>query len=248
MQVTRLFALALIVCATGCASYTTPGGGADLTGITDYDIKEAFRREPAAHFPARIALVRVQATGYSNRYAHTYGYGDGRFSVVTARDVETDADFQKLADMPQVAGLAPLNRLVIPARLESLDDLRQAAAPMRTDVLLVYTLDTSFRVEGKDIAPLRAFSLGVLSSDDTSVDTTASAAIIDVRTGYIYGLAEATAHRQKDTNAWNSDNVVDRFRQETEAEAFGKLVNEVTQLWAQIVMEQTKPAQAAAVE
>src|SRR5215510_6345952 len=83
---------------TGCASYVTPGRGADMKAIapaaatlqgdrkpTD-PIQQAFDRKPLAHFPAGVAVVRVQAPGYTS--ATTQGWGEGQFSIVTTRDVE----------------------------------------------------------------------------------------------------------------------------------------------------------------
>jgi len=244
MRHTAMLIVTLALFAGGCASYRTPGGGADLSGIREHDVREAFAREAGAQFPAQVAVARVQSPGYFNRYNE--GYGQGRYSVVTTRDVESDADVRRLGALPQVAGLAPLNRLVLPTQLDSISDLRRAAAQVRADMLLVYTLDTSFRVKGKDIAPLRTFSLGVISSDDTRVLTTASAMLVDVRTGYVYGLAESTARREKSTNAWTSGLVVDEFRKQTEAEAFGKLVDELAALWPRIVAEHAASAPRAA--
>jgi hypothetical protein len=60
--------LSLLVSA--CASYRTPGAGvdiADISGDDAQDIGELMRREPAARFPARVALVRAQSPGYRAR-------------------------------------------------------------------------------------------------------------------------------------------------------------------------------------
>jgi hypothetical protein len=41
-------------------------------------------------------------------------------------------------------GLAPLNRLVLPQQLQSDRELRVGAAKLHADMLLIYTLDTTF--------------------------------------------------------------------------------------------------------
>lgn len=233
-----LLPLLIVLCQlAGCATYRTPGAAADLTGIEGYKVREAFERRPAAHFPAHVAIVRIQATGYRNGNDHVAAYGGGAYCVLTTREIEQDEDLARLTQLPQLAGLAPLNRLVLPPRFNSFDDLRQAAAAVQADMLVIYTLDTSFRVRDKDIGPVRTFSLGILSRDQATVTTTASAAIFDTRSGFIYGLAEATSSRDKKTNAWLTEDVVDDFRQQTEREAFSRLVDEVVKLWPGIVAE-----------
>jgi hypothetical protein len=87
----------------------------------------------------------------------------------------------------------PINRLLLPPKLDSLDDLRLASAQVQADIVLVYTLDTSFRIQGRGYGPLAAISLGVVPDRDAYITSTASALFIDVRTGFIYSVAESTA-------------------------------------------------------
>src|SRR5437660_110244 len=86
-QMKRLvrWALAALLAAlsTGCATYTTPGAGMNIQDLAkaDTDIADLMKVEPAAVFPARIAVARVQASGY---YSHSNTcYGKGRYCVVT---------------------------------------------------------------------------------------------------------------------------------------------------------------------
>ena len=82
--------------------------------------------KPLAAFPASIAVVRVQASGYQSQTAQGYGYGN--YSVVTTRDVEKDDCMERLEKLPQVAGIAPIGRLLLTPHLQSDMELRQAAA------------------------------------------------------------------------------------------------------------------------
>jgi hypothetical protein len=220
---------------TGCATYTTPGAGVSIPNLsqTDADIKAVLKVEPAAPFPARLAVARVQASGYASQSNRCYGAG--RYCVVTTRDIEPDASFEKLATLPQIAGLALVNRLLLPERLESTKDLRLAAATLKTDMLLIYSLDTGLNVESTDIGPLAVISLGYLPNKKAKVTSTASAAIFDVRTGFLYGVAEATATEHQRATIWSSASAVDKARQRAEAEAFGKLVGEIGRLWNGVV-------------
>ncbi len=85
-----LFIAALLL--SGCAHYTTPGGSVSLGEFADEDIQEFYAATPASQFPAGMAVIRVQDKGYS---ARTSNYSEGRFEVVTARDIETDEALQK---------------------------------------------------------------------------------------------------------------------------------------------------------
>lgn len=231
-------ALAALMCSAwlpGCASYTTPGAGVSIAGISkaDADIGALLKAEPAAAFPARMALARVQGSGYASKTQQCYGHG--RYCVVTTRDVESEDQFSRLGRLPQIAGLAPMSRLLLPADLGSLKDLRVAAAALKADLLLVYTLDTGFRVDDSGIAPLTLITLGVLPTKKAKVSTTASAVVFDVRTGFIFGIAEATAIEEQRGSLWTTPEVIDAARLAAEKGAFQKLVEELEALWPRLV-------------
>lgn len=242
-QGTRLRGPAAIVLAAwcgaltaGCAKgYVTPGAAVNLQAISDYSIREKFATRPASAFPARIAVVRVQGAGY---YSYTaQGHGRGSFSVVTARDVEEDEHFDKLASLPRVAGLAAVNRLLLPDELHGVKDLRTACAGLHADMLLVYTFDTAFRVKDHDLGPLTIITLGFLPNKRAYVTTTASAVLYDVRTGHIYGLAEATCRTSHLAGTWSRQKVIDNARLDTERGAFAKLIDEFAATWAAVLKE-----------
>jgi hypothetical protein len=230
----------LLVTAAGCASYSAPGPGANLalvTGVerdslTDPNVQVAMDRKPLAEFPAGIAVVRVQAPHYRS---HTAGsFGTGAFSVVTTRDVERDEQVERLAKLPQVSGIAPIGRLLLPPTLQSDKDLRRAAAQLNADMLLVYTLDTSFYV--RDMAkPLSVISLGLSPNKQARVVTTASAVLMDTRNGYIYGMAEATERNERLASGWTSEDAIDAARLKTESQAFEKLVGALEKTWTDVV-------------
>lgn len=223
---------------TSCAKYVTPGAAVNLEAISDYSIKERFQTKPASPFPARIAMVRVQKSGY---YSHgNRGYGSGGFSVVTTRDIEKDEHLEKISSLPDVAGLGTINRLLIPSKLESVKDLRLAAASLHADMLLLYTLDTSFKIKGQALGPLSVITLGFLPNKKAFVTTTASAVLYDVRTGYVYGLAEGTHTTSHIASTWSKSQAIDNARLETEKEAFSKLIDEFTITWDGVLREYKK--------
>jgi hypothetical protein len=245
MNELRGLAAALLAIASSCASYVVPGRGADMQIFTPSNdgeraIAAAFERRPVAPFPATIALVRVQAPDYSS-YSVRSTAGEGRYSVVTVRDIETDEHLRRLAAMPQVAGIAPMNRLLVPTRLDGAEELRMAAAELHADVVLVYTIDTVFRAEEQG-GPIEIVSLGLLPTAVASVDTTASAILLDTRTGYLYGVAEVTERAGGRTNAWWSTSAIDTYRRGTERKSFERLLDEIERTWRGVVAQYAHPS------
>src|SRR4051812_33178860 len=234
--------LSLVASGCGGAHYATPGRGANLQELTadapravqqgDPSIIAAMGTQPLAKFPTGIAAVRIQAPGYESKTAK--GWGEGRYSIVTTRDVEAPADVGRLAKLPMVSGVGPINRLLLPTHLETDRELREAAARMHADVLLLYTLDTTFIVEDK-AAPLTVVSLGLSPNKQAKVLCTASALLMDTRNGYLYGVAEATDRQDQFTSSWTSSTAVDQTRRRTETKAFGKLVGELQKTWVGVV-------------
>jgi hypothetical protein len=156
---------------------------------------------------------------------------------VTTREIETDEDFDRLARLPNIAGVGSLSRILLPTKLDSIRALREASARLKADILLLYTFDTSFRVGKQKYLPLNAISLGFLKNKEVSVTTTASAVFFDVRTEYIYGLAEASAPERKKSSIWHSAADVDELRLATEKAAFQKLLPELAKTWSGITAE-----------
>jgi hypothetical protein len=229
----RLVVLAVILICSGCATYVTPGAAVRLQDIDRPDIAAAAARKASPNFPARLAVVRVQAPGYRSYSADAYG--SGRFAVVTTQELIRDEHVTAIQSWPSLAAMVPINRLLLPPKLNTLDDLRLAAAQVQADVLLVYTVDTSFRVQGRGYGPLTAISLGIVPDRDAYITSTASAVFVDVRTGFIYGVAEATEKASGLTNMWSSRSTVDKKRIEAEQAAFAALMTQATTTWKDIV-------------
>lgn len=238
MKSFRALLCGLVIFCSGCASYVTPGGPVNLADINRKDIAEAASRKPSPNFPARIAIARVQASQYKSYTSESYSYG--RFSVVTTQELLTDEQVEGMSKWPSVAGVAPINRLLLPPNMDSIDDLRVSAAKVQADILLIYTIDTSFRIQGRVHAPLSLLSLGMVPDRDAYITSTASALFTDVRTGFVYGLSEATAKSTGLTNAWGSSSTVDLKRIEAEQDAFKLLIPQLEKTWAGIARQYVK--------
>ncbi|MBX3335677.1 MAG: hypothetical protein KF876_16220 [Nitrospira sp.] len=227
--------LLLAVCS-GCAAYVTPGGSVNLADINRSDITEVATRKPSPNFPARLAIARVQASQYKSYTSDSYG--NGRFSVVTTQELLSEDQLEHISQWPAVAGVAPINRLLLVSQnMDSLDDLRVPAAKVQADVVLIYTIDTSFRIQGRTYAPLSPISLGLIPDRDAHITSTASALFTDVRTGFIYGLAEATAKSTGLTNIWGTSDTIDSKRLEAEEQAFRLLIPELEKTWVGIAKQ-----------
>ena len=234
----RVSALLLLIVAidlAACSSYVTPGGAISIPEITAVDVSEALSRQPAAVFPAHLIVARVQAPGYVSQSNH--GYGQGSFTVLTARDIETEEDFRRIGEMPGLASVGPLSRVLLPRQLNSSLDLRTAAAQLRGDVILLYTFDTAFRTDTVRIGPLQAVSLGFFPNKKAHVTATCAAAFVDVRTGYVYGIAEGTATEEQRSNLWNTQAAIEAARVTAERAAFAGALTELEKVWSTVLAE-----------
>lgn len=199
-------------------------------------MRESFAAKPEAGFPAGIAAVRVQASRYRNYNTEREGgvWGQGRYSIVTVKEVEEDADIQRIAKLPQVGGLITISTLLLPAQLESDREIREAAARLKADMVLLYTFDTSFH-DNDSLVALNVVTLGLSPTRRVFVRVAASALVIDTRTGFIYAALEANEKRQTISNAWESRQSADRARRDAEKAAFKSLVGELEKNWPKIV-------------
>jgi hypothetical protein len=229
----RLFLLALFLLSlSGCATYQAPGTGVALNALAKSETGRA-DREPAAKLPATVALIRVETSGYGS--SRNRCDGSGRYCVVTLHDVETPDDLQRLRQLPMVAGLVSPTPAQLPAQLDSIQDLQQTASGLGADILLLYSLDTRFSVDGKEVVPKSGIAPGFLPSRQSKITCTASAILVDVQSGFLYGDAQSTSWRDQDASAWASHAAIERARVDTEVSAFQSLLVEIGKLWRDAV-------------
>ncbi len=243
-------ALALVASACGSMShYTAPGRGADLQKIapqasSDPEIQGALERKPAAGWPATIATVRVQAAGYSSESWSPKSRG-GAWTVVGVREVEKPEHLARLRALPQVRDVGVASSLIFPEQIHDDADLRSAAARMQADLLLVYTLDTAVRETNRN-AFLALITLGLAHTHLESVTSTAQCVLLDVRTGFYYGSAEATERVSRKQSELESElfdeRGFDHERLRIESKAFEKLVTAFEGAWPEIVARHATPS------
>lgn len=224
--------LTLTLCA-GCASYATPGGPAPLPTLAAAETAAA--GQPTLSFPVSLQLVRIQAADYQSFSMGTLV--GGGFSAVASAELATPPRMHALAQWPLIADVQALRSDALPAQLETLDDLRLAAAKSLADVLLVYTVDTRFESGGASLSPLAELSLGKVPEQETRIRSVASALLLDVRTGYQFGTVQASASVDDLDGAWLVASALDRKRLDAEQQAFAALLTEVEKLWTGVAAQ-----------
>ena len=104
-------------------------------------------------------------------------------------------------------------------------------------MLLLYTLDTSFRIDETNLGPFAVVTLGFLPNREAIVTATASAVLYDVRSGFVYKLAESTAREHQRANLWTTQNAIDNSRLEAEKKSFEQLLDEFAKTWKGVIEE-----------
>jgi len=176
--------------------------------------------------PAHLALARVQGAGYRSYSAQARGQGP--YSVlVPPADAETLA---ALGRWPGVSEVTAIESAVLPASLESLDDLRFAAAKLGADVLLLYSIATTFEVDGKAVPAAAVLKPGK-APDAARLYAEASGQFIDVRSGLVNATVSGSAALEDLATSWSSAEALDARRLEAERAALQKLLEDAQQRW-----------------
>lgn len=220
----------------GCASYRGPG-----LGLASHELLEtrvigdeaAPNLQPAAMLPVRVVLVRLQRAGYPT--LNEPCRGTGRYCVLTVRDVESDAELARIADLPQVASLIPLPARLIPNTIRSVADLRRTMiAEHIGDLALFYSIDTQATMpqDGSSLSRLRQSLL----PHSVTLKSRVSVTLIDIRSGFVYlqgdvGLTEELAGG----TVWSRPESANRARQATEGRAFAAMTRHIEQHWHKVI-------------
>lgn len=231
-------ALLAVGLLTGCSTYLPPAGRANFDAFipqSDTRLQESFALAPAAGLPAHLVFARVQTSGYRNYHTDREGgvYGHGRYSIFTTRELDEEAELERLTRLPDVGSIGTLNRLLVPEELVSDHDLRESAARLKADMVVIYTFDTSFYTKERP-GPAKVITLGNAHTRHVTVNVTASALVMDTRTGFIYAALESNERREIATNLWRNGRDADTARRDAEKAAFKKLADEFYRNWDRI--------------
>ncbi|MFT4571547.1 MAG: hypothetical protein ACI8TX_002203 [Hyphomicrobiaceae bacterium] len=234
-----LIALLAAASIAGCGTtYITPGGGSDLARLASGNLATSFARKPRANFPAFMAVVRIQAPGYS-------GVGGSSRFVITGPNhdpVTSDDHLNKMRDWPEMGRVWRMAPEKIPTDADSVESLRHAAghaAGNDADLVFIYSLDTTLARLGQPTQALpiaSPFRFGPLMPADVEIASTASALIVDVRTGFVYGFSHFTAREQTSTRAWKTINDVEATRIAVEKQALDGTLRASGKRWERATM------------
>lgn len=238
-----ILVIAVLVTASlsGCNDGYTNTNGADLRAFGAQPLtldpdSPPFNQSarPLARFPSVIAVVRVQGQNY--RHPGVRSYASGGYTIVATRDVETDDQFKSLASHPMIRALVPLNHLALPSSISGSRDLCDAARRVGADLLLIYTLDTS-SVVVHHVPELSVVTLGLMPEGQSQVRCTASAVLLDARSGFTYALSEGSGEQNRLTSAWGSDSATGKAAEAAEQRAFHQLLQNLATRWDEVVNE-----------
>lgn len=158
----------------------------------DADIREIASIEPTLAFPARIGLARITR---------------GRLVTVPANEGYIWEDtVEKLGPLyGEFVPVSPLITSMVSAPSEKyesrektlIENIRRGAARQHLDYVLVYEVGSSReeKANALALADLTIIGMFVLPSRSIQIEASASAILLDVRTGYPY--ATITSHAEK---------------------------------------------------
>jgi hypothetical protein len=162
------------------------------TTSIDDDVREIANVEPNLAFPARIGLARIDRAGLVNVPADegyiwqetfkNLGALYGEFVPVSPLIAATVAKPKQPGASRDAAIIA---------------NIRRGAARQHLDYVLVYEVGSTRREKANALAlaDLTIIGMFVLPSRDIEIEASASAILLDVRTGYPY--ATITSHAEK---------------------------------------------------
>jgi len=215
--------------ASACGSHAvTRDVGAALLGeqapsLEANDSAASTPVRPAATFPVRLAVARL--SGEERQ---------GRWIVRPASSPDLSEEFRAIQGLPEVTSVAFLSRLLLDD-CRGMRDVRAAALEVQADILLAWTVDSQIAIDDHDIGPLNLAVLGFAPNQEAIATVTASAAFIDTRTGFVYGIAEGSASKSKLGTVHNSDDAAGDALREGTREAIRRLQPEVEMAWKTIV-------------
>ena len=229
--------LFVLLALSGCAGYRGPGLGLSSHELLEPQVigdETVPTTQPAAMLPVRMVLVRLQRSGYPT--LNEPCRGTGRLCVLTVRDVESDADLGRIADLPQVASLIPLPARLIPATIRSVTDLRRSMiAEHIGDLALFYSIDTQ-SPPPPDSGSLERLRHSLLPAPTVTLKSRVSVSLTDIRSGFVYlqGDVELTEELEGGM-AWSRQDSATRARQATESRAFAAMTRYLEHHWGEVI-------------
>jgi len=247
-----LMGLAFLLCLVGCNQTTQTTSGQDYlsrypaspTGATDAnldaEVREIAAVEPLLRFPARIGLAKVANGKISN-------LTEAEFAAWEDAKAALGTEFGEFIPVsPLVAEMVYRPSGGSDVAAEIVRKIRLGAARQHLDAVLIYevfsrsdqvTLPTA-------VANWTIIGAYIVPSEQTETVGHANALLVDVRNGYPYGTASASAERKDlSTLVGNYDRKRKSERRAQDAATFN-LIPEVVGMMETLRRELPRTAQA----
>lgn len=174
------------------ARYDQSHAAYQATSGVNADVRRIAAIEPTLSFPARIGVARIH-----NGVLTTLPADEARIWQDTASEIGSDyGDFVPIS--PLITSMVASPRASREDRTSTvINNIRRGAARQHVDYVLVYEVGSSTRTSSNALAlaDLTIVGMFVFPTRTHDIKASASAIMLDVRTGYPY--ATLTAHADK---------------------------------------------------
>lgn len=226
-------ALAAAAFFSGCASYVNSPAARSAVAqrreaFSHSLISKAYNAQPTMRFPATVAIAPM-----------------GSEAVMHIRALDALGRLESLKSLPELRNL-PMATSLLENSADHKDEgnvpllrLREAAARLHADAVLLISVETN-ATDGEMFAPLTTATLGLFPNNRYEIVATGLAALIDTRTGYVYGTSEKSAAKSGVMMVAGSNDALARRKQQAQREAVEKLLKEFPSFWNGVVAAHRK--------
>jgi len=182
-----------VVAATGCMARPMNLVPPDLGIVIDsrqpvreQDIAQAFTSRPGVRPGASIAIAYLPSDRRF-KYHRTISTEEQKAWDTAIRDGFFITDVVTLSSIYATT-----------ATIRDVRVLRKNAAALNCDLLLIYSLSYDYARNPNPLSVLYLTIIGcfIIPGDNVTIASMAKIAVLDVRTGYVYGVVEGSAQKQ----------------------------------------------------
>ncbi len=238
-------ALAVLTLLGACSQVHTTSGAEYLAryeatskgAVIDREIREAASVEPILTFPARLGIAKIN----QGRMVGIRPTELKLWSEIAARNHrlgEFVAVSPLIAEFAEDSGRLNRTALFGDAR-ELVKKIRIGAARQHVDAVLVYGVDSAAHRDSTPLAFLDITIIGgaILPTRKIEASAIASALLIDVRNGYVYGTTTASAEDERLSVTWGAGGRTRKAGERVVREAIRNLIPEVEKMVVMLATE-----------
>ncbi|WP_200761260.1 hypothetical protein [Poriferisphaera corsica] len=167
------------------------------------------------------------------------------YEIATPSMVLMDAIESQTEALPLTSNVGNLNSMLVKKHVKDIQEIREAAAKMNANILVLYTVQSRADERTYEIGPLNLIALGFLPNHHTKGQAIISMLMLDVDSGYVYGSAATTSTTKQLTNYWLISDALDSCAAEAELRAEEKMLAKFQELWTGVCNEYVNVTQSA---